>query len=371
MRGTVRDMLTGAILGLIGLGLILWPDAVLAAGRETLTLCGNVIIPSLFPFFVLSSLMVNSGLAQRLGKLLQGVMAPLFRLNGNCAAALVLGLIGGYPVGAKTAAELYQKGLCSKGEAERMLAFCNNSGPAFLLGVVGTGVFGSTKIGLFLCAVHGFTALLIGLLFRFYPAESSKVKFMSTREMLPSPAKMFTDSVKNSFSSLLHVCAFILFFGVVLALLECCGVLEFLAGERLWLRRLLGGMLELSNGVAALTGTSPLTSIPLAAFLLGWGGVSVLCQTMSVIQSSGLSLRTCVIGKLLHGSLSALLSALVLRLFPGAAEAAALAAQQISSPVLPSWGSILLFSLTTALVMWALICQLPKNKGGNRRKSRL
>lgn len=310
-------------------------------------------------------------------------MGPLFRLNGNCAAALVLGLIGGYPVGAKTAAELYQKGLCSKGEAERMLGFCNNSGPAFLLGVVGVGVFGSAEVGLLLCVVHILTALLVGLLFRFYPAgKTSQAKSSHSSSERPHFAQVFTESVKNSFTSLLNVCAFVLLFGILLRLLENCGLLGVLAGlltplglDGLWCQRLLGGMLELSNGVAALPADTPLVSIPMAAFLLGWGGVSVLCQTMSVVQDSGLSIQPCVVGKLLHGMLSAGLTALLLRLLPGVVETSALAGERLTQPWQPSFAATLLLSVTLAGFLFALFLRASveqgKNKGGNRRKHRL
>ena len=83
--------------------LMRWPQESMAAARDGLALCGNVIIPSLFPFFVLSSLVVELGMSRYLGRLLEGVMAPLFRVGGACSSALALGFVGGYPVGARTA----------------------------------------------------------------------------------------------------------------------------------------------------------------------------------------------------------------------------------------------------------------------------
>ena len=133
----VRDMLLGLGLLCATLALMLYPQESMQAARDGLTLCGNVIIPSLFPFFVLSSLVVELGLAGYLGRMLEGVMRPLFNVSGVCASAFALGFVGGYPVGARTAIDLYQKGMCTRTEAERLLAFCNNSGPAFILGVVG------------------------------------------------------------------------------------------------------------------------------------------------------------------------------------------------------------------------------------------
>ena len=136
-RERVRDAMLGLALLCATLALMLYPQPAMEAARSGLRLCYNVIIPSLFPFFVLSSLVVELGLAGYLGRLLEGLMRPLFRVGGACASAVALGFIGGYPVGAKTAIGLYESGQCTRTEAQRLLAFCNNSGPAFILGVVG------------------------------------------------------------------------------------------------------------------------------------------------------------------------------------------------------------------------------------------
>ncbi len=159
-RRKYRDLMLGLALLCAVLALMRWPQESMAAARDGLALCGNVIIPSLFPFFVLSSLVVELGMSRYLGRLLEGVMAPLFRVRGACASALALGFVGGYPVGARTAIALYENGQCSKTEAERLLAFCNNSGPAFILGVVGTGIFASSRAGLLLYLAHMAASLL-------------------------------------------------------------------------------------------------------------------------------------------------------------------------------------------------------------------
>ena len=123
-RQGVRDLFLGLGLLCATLALMFWPQEAMEAAREGLRLCYNVILPSLFPFFVLSALVVDLGLAGYLGRALEGLMRPLFHVPGACASALVLGFVGGYPVGARTALSLYQKGMCTKTEAERLLSFC-------------------------------------------------------------------------------------------------------------------------------------------------------------------------------------------------------------------------------------------------------
>ena len=193
-RRKYRDLMLGLALLCAVLALMRWPQESMAAARDGLALCGNVIIPSLFPFFVLSSLVVELGMSRYLGRLLEGVMAPLFRVGGACSSALALGFVGGYPVGARTAIALYENGQCSKTEAERLLAFCNNSGPAFILGVVGTGIFASSRAGLLLYLAHIAASLCVGLLFRFYrpgegprPGRHAAPQFRQPASPWPSP----------------------------------------------------------------------------------------------------------------------------------------------------------------------------------------
>ena len=133
-----------------GAALLFFPDVSAAAAREGVALCLQTVLPSLFPFFVLSSLLVQSDVPRLLSRAMAGIMYPLFGVSGAGASALILGLLGGYPVGARTVAELYGRGEIAREEAEQLLAFCNNSGPGFFLGVCGTAVFGSARAGMYL-----------------------------------------------------------------------------------------------------------------------------------------------------------------------------------------------------------------------------
>lgn len=314
----LRDSLvTIALLAAIA-ALVSAPTQAVEGAKNGLNLCCNVIIPSLFPFFVISSMAVDLGLAAYLGRLLEGVMRPLFRVSGSCAIAVVLGFIGGYPLGAKTALELYHQGLCTKVETERLLAFCNNSGPAFILGVVGVGVFGSSAIGLLLYASHCAASLLTGLIFRFYGTQQEKrtpcthVKPITTTTI---PAA-FTGGVVRSFASTLNICAFVIFFSAMLQLLASYGaftafakLLALLGVSPQFAPQLVAGLLELTSGVSSLSGAaSSVGTISIAAFMLGWAGLSVHCQVLCFLVDGGLSPRTYLSGKFLHGIISAALT---------------------------------------------------------------
>ena len=366
-RQGVRDLCLGLGLLCATLALMFWPQEAMEAAREGLRLCYNVILPSLFPFFVLSALVVDLGLAGYIGRALEGLMRPLFNVPGACASAFALGFVGGYPVGARTALSLYQKGMCTKTEAERLLAFCNNSGPAFILGVVGAGVFASSKVGLLLYLAHAAASVCVGFLFRFYKREGKR------RERRASPTfeaeritVAFTGAIKNSFLSTLNICAFVVFFTVVIKLLFLSGLLPGLAGvlgallsplgfSTRWAERLLTGLIELTSGVWTLTGDGSTSGkLSMAAFLLGWAGLSVHCQVLSFIGGSGLSVRTYIGGKLLHGGLSALFIGLLLRFFPLEEPVAAYLAEQVEGIAGVDFSSALTISLAAAWIMWLL-----------------
>ena len=366
-RQGVRDLCLGLGLLCATLALMFWPQEAMEAAREGLRLCYNVILPSLFPFFVLSALVVDLGLAGYIGRALEGLMRPLFRVPGACASAFVLGFVGGYPVGARTALSLYQKGMCTKTEAERLLAFCNNSGPAFILGVVGAGVFASSRVGVLLYLAHAAASVCVGLLFRFYRGEEGR------REGRAAPTfqaerftTAFTGAIKNSFLSTLNICAFVVFFTVVIKLLFLSGVLPGLAGvlgtlfsplgfSTRWAERLLTGLIELTSGVWTLTGAGTMSGrLSMAAFLLGWAGLSVHCQVLSFLGGSGLSVKTYIGGKLLHGGLSALFIGLLLRFFPLEEPVAAYLAEQVEGIAGVDFSSALTISLAAAWIMWLL-----------------
>ena len=382
-RKWLRDLLLTAALLLATVGLVAAPGEAIAGAKDGLALCGNVIIPSLFPFFVLASLVVDLGLAAYLGRALEPVMRPLFRISGSCAAAVAMGFIGGYPVGARTALQLYQQGLCTKTEAERLLSFCNNSGPAFILGVVGAGVFGSGQVGLLLYLTHAAASLLVGLLFRFYGGREPRrtpPPVRTTFETVRASAA-FTGAMTKALQSTLSICAFVVFFSVALRLLSAYGVLTALArllalfgvGSQ-WAKRLVAGLLELSSGVTSLTGVGT-QGVSMAAFMLGWAGISVHCQVLSFLGDSGLSPRTYLAGKLCHGLIAAALTAAVTRLFPLSEPVFSYLADQADAIAGLDFSSALAISLATVFTLWAgwvLLCaRMVKKSCGKMPRHRL
>ena len=268
-RLLLREGLELLILSAAACALLFFPETASAAVVRGLRQCGAAILPSLFPFFICANLITELSLTRIPARLLGGLMRPVFHLGGAGSAALVLGLVGGYPAGAQAVAQLYESGSISQEEAGRLLLFCNNAGPAFVTGVCGVCVLGSAKAGLLLYAVHAFCALLTGVLLRGPLPDAAPSSERTLTGKTPGFAAAFITSVKRAGTTALQVCMFVVAFSVLSAFLLCL-LPEGLPPE---VRALLVGMLELSNGVLLLGGCR--AAFPIAAFLLGFSGLSV------------------------------------------------------------------------------------------------
>ena len=271
--------------------LLLRPAPAMEAVREALRLCSETIVPSLFPFLVFSALLTALLPTAALDRALSPLMRPIFRLSGDCGAVLALGFAGGYPVGVRTTAALYRQGTLRRSEAQRLLAFCNNSGPGFFLGVCGTAVFGSARAGMYLYLIHVGAALVTGVLLR-RDLGLPRRKAVSRQRAPFDLAAALPAAVQGSFAAVGSVSAFVIFFMVLLRLLSLVPALAALPPLP---RAALFGFMEMTNGVNALPATR--MGFVLCAAIMNWGGLSVQAQTCAMLAGSALSARRCVIGK--------------------------------------------------------------------------
>lgn len=298
--------------------------------KNGMELCIQTLIPSLFPFFVLSSLLTGSMIGQSFR-----LLHPVFRLLGvpeGAESLLTVGFLGGYPVGAQNIALAYHTGSISKSEAERMLAFCNNAGPAFIFGILGQ-MFSNPYVPWVLWGIHVASALIVAILLREKKPKSA---------VLPCRSISFSDSLASSLKVMALVCGWVILFRVMLTFLE---------RWILWLfpdvfQIIFSGILELSNGCIQL-GSVPSEGLRfiLASIFLSLGGLCVAMQTVSVTK--GLSLKLYSLGKAMQCAFSFLMCALLQFLF--------LPEQRASVPK-----SMTAVSIVLVLMLRFLICKMKK-----------
>lgn len=278
-----------AVVGM--LILILDSKTALEGAQEGIILCVKTVIPSLFPFFILTFLLTNA---------FHGLTPELLRpirswcnLPAGSEAVLISGYLGGYPVGAQCIAQTYNNGGLRKEDAQRMLGFCNNAGPAFLFGMVGP-MFSEGWMAWALWIIHITSALAVA---RILPGAVSACHVQKQ-----SPLTL-ADALEKAIHTMALVCGWVIFFRVIV---------QFLNRWLLWacpvpIRIMLAGVLELSNGCYCLQQIeNESLRFILASVLIAGGGLCVTMQTISVTR--GLSLRFYYWGKILQTLVSLLLS---------------------------------------------------------------
>lgn len=318
--------------------LLLFSKSNLPAVKSGLSLWANSVIPSLFPFFVATELLMHTNMVTLIGNLLNPLMKPLFNIRGEGAFAFIMGIISGYPIGAKIASNFRQNNICSKEECERLLSFTNNSGPLFIIGTVGILMFKSTTIGILLFLTHLLACITVGFIFRFWKQNTTTFstsyttssqgtkKFVSFSNL----GDILAQSITNSISTILLIGGFVVIFSSIISIFKASGLLssftillhplfQFFHIDTSFIQGFLTGLLEITNGISSIC-VIPCKKLSLniifTAFLLGFGGISILLQVWSITSKTDLSIKPYVLGKVLHGLFSAFYSYLFMIIFP-------------------------------------------------------
>ncbi len=257
---------------------------------DGLRLCASKLIPSLFPFMVLSSLLVSGGAGELLARLCRVPFKTLFGIGGECGCAVALGWLCGFPVGAKCAREYYEKGRVSRDEYERVLCICSTPSPAFLIGAVGRGMLGSAAEGVLLYVISLLSSAIIGIFLKRFGkslAEPRGGKDARVRNA-ESFVKSLTRAVSDGAMGMLCVCAFVVFFSAFLGALKAA--LAFIHMSKA-ASALLFCVFELTSGISAVVSSGLPSFFPLLALAVGWSGLSVHFQTLAICDPSPVSFK--------------------------------------------------------------------------------
>ena len=289
--------------------IILYPERAINASKNALLLCANILIPSLFPFFVFSSLLISLGFAELICRPMSKLMGPLFAISGKGALCLVLGIISGYPLGAVCVCDMYNSGALTKREAEKLLAFCNNSGPLFIIGCVGASMFANQKIGIILYIIHILSSLITGGFLCLFSREKNFSNKQNISLYCAKPlSEIIKNAVSNSMNNILLVCGFTVLFSVITASLKPL----FPDSE---FSLFLFGLLEISTGLQAVISSALSINmrLMLVSAIIGFAGISVHFQVLGITAKTDLDTKLYFIGKALHSLIAALLTVLIFK----------------------------------------------------------
>ena len=282
---------------LLTIAFTLYSETVAEATVASLRTVACNIIPSLFPYMVISSLIISSGAADILGR-----MIPISRAIGvpDCgSASIIIGALCGFPLGSISAVEMYEKGYISKQEAEVLLSSSNVTGPSFIIFVIGAMLWKSKSFGIFMYISQLITVFISGIIVNrlIFPFNTSFAKASPNTTQAPFLPSI-SQAVKNASISSLTVCGYITFFSVLINLMK-----NILSSAPYSITLFVSSIMEFSH-TAYLTAEMPnVYGAFICGFAVGWSGLSVLCQTASFTSKYDLSLKRYIAVKLMEGTL--------------------------------------------------------------------
>ncbi len=325
--------------------IIVLSKSCMQATKDGLALWNNSVVPSLFPFLIATNLLSYTNVSKLVSRAFSLIMRPLFNVPGVGAYAFLLGVISGYPIGAKVTTDLYTRNACTKSEAERLLSFTNNSGPLFIIGTIGITFFRNIQIGILLFITHILSAISSGVLLGLFNRSNEKktiksnmricncFKESNTEEMqYTNIGLILKNSIINSIKTILLIGGFIVFFSVIIAILKQSHIIDIFSYfiysilrplnidiNASYITGFLTGIVEITNGISFISlipAKYIAINILLCSFLLGFGGLSVFFQVSSIASSSNLSMKTYFIGKIIQGLFAVIYTYLFIIFFP-------------------------------------------------------
>jgi sporulation integral membrane protein YlbJ len=336
-------MITGFTMLLLTIMLIVFSEHGYHATVGALKLFFEVVFPSLLPFFILSDVLLSTGMVHYLGVWFEPLMRPLFNVPGVGSFVFSMGLAAGYPMDAVLTAKFRKQKLCTKTEGERLLAFSNSADPLFIFGAVAVGMFGQPALGAVLAFAHYASVLMVGLTFRFYrrreiaiSSEGVVVRGIHRRAldaMMRGRAedgrhlgKVLNEAITDSISTLFMIMSFMVLFAVVIRVLTATGLMGLLELPFGTLLRGLGlsphlvnaaiqGFFEIDLGSAAAAHASaPLIQrLVVVSGIIAWSGLSVHGQVASVLADTDISMKPYFVARALHALYAGLMTVVLFR----------------------------------------------------------
>lgn len=300
--------------------IIVFPQTVSYVIKQALLMCANSIIPSLFPFMVITQVLSLSNISYKFGKILSPIMSPVLGINKNLCGAVFVGLLGGFPNGVHSVGITYNKGLCTKADAEHAVSVCNNCSFAFVYTIVGINVLGSIKNGLILyismliCCIE--TSWILKFVYQkkskndtFYEAKAAQIKSEY------SISEIICNSISESAKNLINVCGYIIVFYTL---------------SWFMLGGFTRGFLEISSGILSCTLIAFPENIIIIAVLVGFSGVSVIFQVSDACIKYGFSSHKFIASRFINAVLMPVNATLIMLLIPR--EAISVFNQRITYP---------------------------------------
>lgn len=299
--------------------LIYNPQKYIKVCYQGILLWGITVLPSLLPFFFLTLMLTGLGVINGFSKLLDKPTRFLYHAGGYSAVIQLISFISGYPVGAKLISELYIKGQISSKEATKISTFTSTSGPLFIIGSVGIAMFSNKTVGIIILISHLFSAILNGIIFRKYGDNASIQPLLPTKSQ---STNLLYDCAYGATLSCLTVGTLIAVFSVFCQiaidfklLLPATNLFNLLFNDTNLSTAFITGLIECTNGCNMLSKSASFLSVPLASFVISFGGLCILVQSIAFLKEARVKIKIFLLAKIIQGLTAFAISALLCTIF--------------------------------------------------------
>ncbi len=292
-------------------GLFIFSTECKDGATDGVLLCLGILVPSLFPFFILSSFLAESEILDCLSPVLNPMAKLMLGASGICLVPVILSIVGGYPVGARAISALYSKDRISKKEAERLSCICCSAGPGFLVTFVGVSLLNSKESGIILLSSQIISVAVLCILSRFIFGKCEIYNDKPLKKTRISVSEALVNSVNSAVKSAAGMCGFVIAFSVI------CNVLTEGFGANNTLGKIFVSLLEITTGVSLISGE---VSLELLSALTGFGGICVHLQIFRELKGVKFSKVRFYIFRLIQGGICLASAKILLLIFPVSEE---------------------------------------------------
>ena len=303
------------------------PATNLEACLNGLIVWATSVAPALFPFLIFTKILSELNFIESVSKLLSPITKKLYNTPGISAYIYTMSVLSGYPVGAKLTADFYEKGFLTYDQAIRITTFTSTSGPLFIIGTVGIGMFNSKTIGIIILVSHFVGALINGLLYRKY--KYNNIFISSDINLNKQNKNILEDIMLSSIKSILIVGGYVAIFFVIITMLNSNNLLfpiKYIISFVFNIIKLpssittpiINGIIEVTKGcldLSKLINISNLLKTTIATFLISFGGFSIHLQALTFIKRFNIKISFYLVQKLTHSIISTVLAFIVCLIF--------------------------------------------------------
>lgn len=265
------------------------------------------LLPTIFPFFIISDILNNYHLVDYISLLFGSIIKKLFKLPKEVSFAFFMSMLSGFPGNSKFVKELLDDKIINSNDATKLLTFTHFSNPLFIISTIGINFLNNKKLGLIILICHFLSNIIVGLLFRNIYKTTNPIYKQKERQML-SFIPLLKTSILNTINTLLLIYGIIIFFFILTTIINININLSFFN------QTILNGLVEMTNGLKMVSELefNVIIKAVLSTFFISFGGLSIHLQVMSILSNYKINYFIYLISRLLHAGIASLLVYIIL-----------------------------------------------------------